>query len=378
MNSFIRTADHLTVVFDDGETATVYTSQSNYPNVVAAVRDADWDRVRRLMIPSTELKEKVASAVGAVGRVQVEGGIVYLDSQALHNTLTDRMIQMLDDGFDIGPLSNFLANLMDNPSFRAVTELYDFMEASDLPITEDGYFIAYKRVRNDYYDIYSGTMDNSIGAVVEMPRNAVDEDKDRTCSSGLHFCSRSYLRSYGTGYDNRTVIVKINPRDVVSIPSDYGNAKGRTCRYVVIGELEHGAEDNIEGSLYDGDDSFVDYSDDDMETTSSDNQGSTARTIEQFNPESQNVLRVFASASAAQSETGVDSSSISKVCRGERRTAGGFGWRYVEDQVGPSGNLAPNPNLRGLANDPLDDLDDLNRLLDDDFDDEDDDEEDYF
>ena len=33
------------------------------------------------------------------------------------------------------------------------------------------------------------------------------------------------------------MIVKINPRDVVSIPTDYNNAKGRACRYEVIGEV---------------------------------------------------------------------------------------------------------------------------------------------
>jgi hypothetical protein len=44
----------------------------------------------------------------------------------------------------------------------------------------------------------------------------------------------SYLNHFGGA---RTVIVKVNPRDVVSIPSDYNGAKGRTCRYEVIGEL---------------------------------------------------------------------------------------------------------------------------------------------
>jgi hypothetical protein len=37
--------------------------------------------------------------------------------------------------------------------------------------------------------------------------------------------------------DSRTVIVKIHPRDVVSIPNDYSKSKGRACRYEVIGEL---------------------------------------------------------------------------------------------------------------------------------------------
>ena len=33
------------------------------------------------------------------------------------------------------------------------------------------------------------------------------------------------------------MIVKISPADVVSIPSDYNNAKGRACKYEVIGEI---------------------------------------------------------------------------------------------------------------------------------------------
>jgi hypothetical protein len=52
----------------------------------------------------------------------------------------------------------------------------------------------------------------------------------------LHFCSLDYLSHFG-GHDSRTVVLKINPRDVVSIPADYNATKGRTCRYEVIGEL---------------------------------------------------------------------------------------------------------------------------------------------
>jgi len=33
------------------------------------------------------------------------------------------------------------------------------------------------------------------------------------------------------------VIVKINPADVVAIPSDYKNTKGRCCRYEVVAEM---------------------------------------------------------------------------------------------------------------------------------------------
>jgi len=117
-----------------------------------------------------------------------------------------------------------------------VDELYGFLEKNNLPITPDGHFLAYKKVRNDFLDIHSGTMDNSPGTVVEMERFKVDDNKDQTCSTGLHFCGMSYLGHFGSGSD-RTVIVKIDPADVVSIPSDYNGAKGRACRYEVIGEL---------------------------------------------------------------------------------------------------------------------------------------------
>jgi hypothetical protein len=80
-------------------------------------------------------------------------------------------------------------------------------------------------------------MDNSVGKIVEMERNEVDDNKDQTCSTGLHFCSQDYLPHFGNGYDSRVVILKINPADVVSIPSDYNNAKGRACRYEVVGEI---------------------------------------------------------------------------------------------------------------------------------------------
>jgi hypothetical protein len=51
------------------------------------------------------------------------------------------------------------------------------------------------------------------------------------------------LSSFG---GDRTVIVKINPADVVSIPSDYNDAKGRACRYEVVGEVGVNPDDEVE------------------------------------------------------------------------------------------------------------------------------------
>jgi len=158
----------------------------------------------------------------------------------LHSAITNRIIKMSQQGLDSQPLINFISRLYDNPSKTAVEELYLFIEACELPITEDGCFIAYKIVRDDYMDIYTGKMDNSVGNFLSMPRHMVDDDRNNTCSAGLHFCSKEYLQHYGSSSRNsdRCLLVKIDPADVVSIPSDYNNAKGRTWQYEVVGEVE--------------------------------------------------------------------------------------------------------------------------------------------
>jgi hypothetical protein len=227
---FIMQGNSITVVIGS-KPHTISKSHITFQKVLDAIKAQDWNLVKDIIEPV-----KVVLNYGK-GNVSVQGEELFWKGKPMHNALTTRMIAMLQDGFPVEPLVNFMENLMTNPSKRAVTELYGFLEKNSLPITPDGCFLAYKKVRNDFLDIHSGTMDNSVGKIVEMERNEVDDNKDQTCSTGLHFCSQDYLPHFGNGYDSRVVILKINPADVVSIPSDYNNAKGRACRYEVVGEI---------------------------------------------------------------------------------------------------------------------------------------------
>ena len=233
---FIIQGNNVTVVIGN-KPHTIAKSHITYNKVIDAIKASDWDRVKDIIEP-----KQVVLNYGK-GNVSVQGDTLYWKGKPMHNSLATRMIAMLQDEFPIEPLVNFMENLMTNPSKRAVDELYGFLEKNSLPITPDGHFLAYKRVRANYFDCHTGTMDNSVGKVVEMERNEVDDNKDQTCSTGLHFCSHSYLAHFG---GDRVVIVKINPRDVVSIPSDYHNAKGRACRYEVIGEVGVNPDDAVE------------------------------------------------------------------------------------------------------------------------------------
>lgn len=235
---FIMQGNSITVVIGS-KPHTISKSHITFQKVLDAIKASDWDTVKNIIEPV-----KVILNYGK-GNVSVQGEQLFWKGKLMHNALSTRMIAMLQDGFPVEPLVNFMENLMTNPSKRAVDELYGFLEKNSLPITPDGHFLAYKKVRTDYLDIHSGSMDNSVGNVVQMERNEVDDNKDQTCSTGLHFCSQSYLPHFG-GSDSRVVIVKINPRDVVSIPSDYNNAKGRACRYEVIGEVGVNPDDATE------------------------------------------------------------------------------------------------------------------------------------
>ena len=230
------------VVVIGNKSHTISRTHITYQKVLDAIKAGDWDTVKDTIEP-----KKVVLSYGK-GNVSIEGEILFWKGKELNTGLAVRMIQMLQEGFPIEPMVLFMENLMSNPSKRSVQELYGFLEKSNLPITPDGHFLAYKKVRSNYFDVHSGTMDNSVGNVLEMERNEVDDNKDQTCSTGLHFCSMSYLNHFG---GERTVIVKINPRDVVSIPADYNDAKGRTCRYEVIGELNVSPEDAFTSAIQD-------------------------------------------------------------------------------------------------------------------------------
>ena len=228
------------VVVIGNKSHTISKTHITYTKVLEAIKAGDWDSVPDIIEP-----KKVVLNYGQ-GNVSIQGETLFWKGKELNTGLSVRMIQMLQEGFPIEPMVNFMENLYSNPSHRAVTELYGFLEKSNLPITPDGHFLAYKKVREDFKDCHTGKMDNSVGQIVEMERHEVDDNKDQTCSTGLHFCAMSYLSSFGGA---RTVIVKINPRDVVSIPSDYNDAKGRACRYEVIGELNVSPEDAFTQSV---------------------------------------------------------------------------------------------------------------------------------
>jgi len=201
-----------------------------------------------------------AVATFSDGLVEIKNGQVLYEGEEVHGSISKRILEFMSKGLPFQPLVNFLNNIMENPSMQSQKELYDFLEHEHLPITEDGHFLAYKAVRSDFKDKYRGVFDNSVGNVCTMQRAKVDDDRGRGCSNGLHAGALNYVAHYGSlEAGDRIVIVKINPKDVVSVPSDSNCEKLRTCRYEVVGQYEG----ELLKPLYKADFSQDDYEDED-------------------------------------------------------------------------------------------------------------------
>ena len=250
----------ITVVLD-GERHSINAGNGMFSKALEAYKVNDWDAFIGCVNPEIRLKSLYASYEG----IEVKDGNLYVFGDPVHSTLATRVLSFLETGLDCVHLFKFILKLNLNPSKRAVDELYTFLEHRALPITDNGNFLAYKAVREDYTDKYTGKFLNTIDAVLEMPRNKVDDDKNVGCSYGFHAGTVEYAKDF-MGREGHLMIVEINPADVVSIPTDCQFQKLRTSKYKVVGEYEIDLTDPLYASRFETDqDDDVDlWSDDEV------------------------------------------------------------------------------------------------------------------
>jgi hypothetical protein len=223
---YILTEGSITLIIN-GKSVTVNRDNGEFVSLMTALKAGEWEEVRRLSDKATTINEF------GKGRINVRAGQVYFGNEILQGYAVDKVLSFIAEGLDAEPLLNFLDKIMDNPSKHCIDQLYGFLAHGNMPIDPDGDFYAYKAVRNNWMDKHSGTIKNDIGAVVEIPRRAVDDNHGVDCSYGLHAGSIEYVRGFAGGADDRILIVKINPKDVVTVPS-YDTRKLRCCRYEVV------------------------------------------------------------------------------------------------------------------------------------------------
>jgi len=188
----------------------------------------------------TDVKKRMEKYTGGVitvieGQARLKG-----DETTIPKVILDKLVDMEKTKEDFLPLIRFWKKLKLNPNPASREDLYGFVIANKVPLTEGGDIVVEKGVSQKrggvpghLIDGHSGTVDNSVGNTVSMARANVDDDNRQTCSNGLHVAAPDFVRRHWS----QPIIIEciVNPRDVVAVPHDYNNTKMRVCRYVVAG-----------------------------------------------------------------------------------------------------------------------------------------------
>jgi hypothetical protein len=248
MSAKIITENGITL-YHEGKVYTASKDHPNYRELLESIRIGAYEHFKSYLAANS----RIAPCVQAHDCFTVENDLLFYNGRQVGDVIANRVIAMFDEGHDVSHMARFVDNLFQNPSNRAVEELYGFLKNENIPITDDGCFLAYKAVRSTYFSKMGnknlilisgeyneeGHINNSVGQIVRCERNCVDDDPNRACGKGLHVGGLRYAGPGGTWFEghlgDRTVIVKVNPRDVVTIPNE-SCLKVRTCGYEVIAE----------------------------------------------------------------------------------------------------------------------------------------------
>ena len=226
--SIVSPGNFITVSVDD-ETYQITSDNPNFAKVEHYVKTKQWDKVFNILGLAKTLQHFTE------GDVKFDGNNVSYKGKVVSSYVTDKLIKMVQEGTsDVTPLAKFLDKVMQSKYDHVKENLYKFLEWGNIPLTADGDFLGYKSVRADYKDVHTGTFDNSPGTTVRMERSKVVSDPSQGCSAGLHVGVAQYVSGFGGA---KTIVVKVDPRNVVSVPEEYNHQKMRTCEYFVVGDF---------------------------------------------------------------------------------------------------------------------------------------------
>ena len=218
--------DNSIIVNFKGETHTIRKGDAKFTMVEELIVSGELEKIPDVLT--------FKSTFDHIEGMELKDNCVFIDGEALPEILNLRVLQYMEKRIPFDSLIRFARKLRKNPSLNSRKMLYKFLEHNGHPITEEGNFIAYRGVTNDFKDRHTGKFDNSVGAVCEMPRSQVDDNPNNTCSEGLHVACYDYAYGFGP----KRIEVEVNPVDVVCVPADYDGTKMRVCKFRVVAEAE--------------------------------------------------------------------------------------------------------------------------------------------
>lgn len=267
-------SDSMVTFMVDGKQVVLNKGEVGFDDVIQAIKDKNEDFLKEVANDRFSVQKPLFTKIFG-DRVTLVDGKVEVDGVPVGESLSRRIQGHVELGLSVEPLVNFVAKVRQNPSGRSQLELFDFLEGKNLPLDDDGDFYAYKCVGSDYYSkragnlrLLHGVVDsqgriyNAPGEYIECERGGVDDDRNNECSFGLHAGRLEYATQFYYQSGDKVVVIKINPKDVVSVPRDYNASKLRTCAYKVVEDYTGPLPDyTLDQNEYEEDDWYDDLED---------------------------------------------------------------------------------------------------------------------
>lgn len=207
--------------------------------------DLKYDMISSIMLPiedNTEVDERdTIVAVISDPKKKDETPDVVKGIENLNNYIADSSINTERHESVVAFIKRL--NNLGKKRKHSADELLSFIKKADLPLTNTGDIVAYKRLckrpadgefPEHYVDSHSGKVRQMLLGTVSIDEDLVDPDRRNECSTGLHIGRRDYMSSF---YGDTIVIVIIRPEDVIAVPKDYSGSKMRCSRYTIVHEV---------------------------------------------------------------------------------------------------------------------------------------------
>lgn len=271
----------------EGEVVSKIVTPHNpsFPRLVtylATNEDHDVDYVHGLVDPAVGIGRLLREEFG--DRVTFDSRHFYIDgipeTGVVHDAVKEKV---LSGAIDWQRYVRFFVRLTSNPSKKAQSTVWAWVEKHGVSLAEDGRMIGFKglvngtdevtgevnvpisvhRGPNNFIDgVLYGTpgtdykVPHRLGSVISKRRSDVDDNTSLACSTGLHVGAYSYAKTFGENREdgarystmgsvsnalpNSTfALVAFSPADVVSVPEDGSmDWKIRVSEYEVVEFLD--------------------------------------------------------------------------------------------------------------------------------------------
>ena len=234
------TSREISFVFQ-GTSFNIPKNNENYSEIYQAVVENNHVVLDGLVTSQQKLTENIKSVVSTLNeddasniQIKIVDKTIYCNNKIFKGLASIEFIKYVAENNTrmISQFKRFMFNCSLNPSNASVEELYDFVVKNRLKVTPAGTILLYKWVNDKYHDCRTGNFNNTPGLTIKMDRKKVNPNRHETCSNGLHLCSYKYGK-----FGDRLLLVELDPKNSVSIPSDYGQSKMRCCEYTSLMDI---------------------------------------------------------------------------------------------------------------------------------------------